>query len=169
MHGHEAGGVNTGALVLALPLIVLGVILFFQKTAAPIVSAVLVLGGLIVAIGGFTFLKAETDGHQHTEAAPPGTDYADAVAALCEARQAKPDEAADLFLDRAHGPLHELADEIASEDREATAELLEAKQEVEHALESPEHGAGLRRDLDRLIETTVASLSLIDVEVEACV
>ena len=161
------GGVNAGAVVLALPLIVLGVILFFQKTAAPIVSAVLVAGGLIVGIGGFTFLKSETETHQHQPATGSDTDYQAAVAALCEARDAQPGEARALFFDRAHGPLHVLADDVAEEDRATAADLLEAKQQVESTLDS-DQSADLGEELGRLVDATVAALTVIDVEVQAC-
>jgi|SRR5688500_3311914 len=167
MHGHEAGGVNAGAVVLALPLIVLGVILFFQKTAGPAVSAVLVAGGLIVAVGGFTFLRSEGETHQHRQETGSDSEYQDAVAALCEARDAQPDEARALFFDRAHGPLHVLADEVADQDRGTAADLLEAKQEVESMLDS-EAGADLNRSFGRLVDATVAAVGVLDVEVEAC-
>lgn len=165
MHGHEAGGVNAAALVVAVPLVVLGVILFFQKSAAPIVSVVLVSVGLIVAIGSFTFLSEDSD-EGHAAATEPASSYQTAVDALCEARDAGAAEASDLFFDRAHGPLHVLADDVADEDRKATATLLEAKQEVEASLDAGSDT--LHRDFERLIDATVSALSVADVEVEAC-
>lgn len=169
MHGHEAGGINAGALVLALPLVVLGLILFFQKTAAPAVSAVLVVGGLLVGAAGFTFLKPEPETHQHEGTSAEGSDYGDMMVALCEARELPPTQAGELFLDRAHGPLHLLADELATEDRAAAGELLEAKQNVEHALEGSAHEGSLRESMEGLAQVTAASLTTLDVEVEACV
>lgn len=168
MHGHEAGGINLGAVVVALPLLVLGAVLFFQKTAPPIVSAVLVAAGVIVAIGSFTFLTQDDREHPHAAAGEAEPGYQDAVDAMCEARAADPAEASDLFFDRAHGPLHVLADEVASEDRSASATLLEAKQRVESSLEPEADRGDLSGDLDRLIEATVAALSVRDAEVEAC-
>lgn len=167
MHGHEAGGIETGALVLAVALIVLGVILFFQKTAPLAVSAVLVVGGLVLGAGAFTFLRSEADAHAPGPASAP---YQDVVFALCEAHDAQPNEARALFADRVHGPLHELADRVAEQDRDAAARLLEAKQQVEFVLDDPLAGPEVvRRDLDRLIDSTVAALAVIEVEVDGCV
>lgn len=169
MHAHEAGGINTGALLLALPLLVLGVILFVQKSAAPPVGLVLIAAGIVVSIGSFTFLTTDAPEHPHAGALDTERSYRDSVQALCEASRAEPDAAAALFVDRVHGPLHVLADEIASEDRAVAARLLEAKQSVESALEPETGRARLRAELDRLIDATVAALSVVDLEVEACV
>ncbi len=80
--------------------------------------------------------------------------YAELYQNLCQARaQARQPEAArEIFFDRVHQPLHELATETAGADRAAAAKLLEAKQAVERDLaHDPE---ALRGDLDRLAEAT---------------
>lgn len=146
----------------------LGLILLFQKTAAPAVSAVLVVGGLIVGIGGFTFLRSDTDTPQHRQATRSDPRYQEAVTALCTAVEAGPDEAGERFFDRVHGPLHVLADDVAEKDRGAAADLLEAKQEVEVALD-PDAGGDLTREFGRLLESTLAALTVLEVEVETCV
>ena len=60
--------------------------------------------------------------------------------ALCEAtssaRDGDVDTADRLFQDHVHAYLHELADRLATFDREAAADLLVAKQRVEAALTS---------------------------------
>lgn len=117
---------------------------------------------LVLGLGSCAFSGRDS------EEVPAETEprYQDAVEAMCEARSAEEEESSALFFDRAHGPLHVLADEVATEDRAATAALLEAKQEVEASLEAGSETA--REDLDRLIDATVAALSVLDVEVETC-
>jgi hypothetical protein len=57
----------------------------------------------------------------------------DAHAALCEAA-AHPDQARTLFFDRSHESLHTVARALDDVDRALAAQLLEAKQAVESAL-----------------------------------
>ena len=57
----------------------------------------------------------------------------DAHAALCEAA-AHPDQARTLFFDRSHESLHTVARALENVDRALAAQLLEAKQTVESAL-----------------------------------
>lgn len=61
---------------------------------------------------------------------------------LCEARTlaASGDVlgASDLFQDRSHAYLHELADRVSASDRDAAAGLLEAKQALEAQLAIPD-------------------------------
>ena len=60
---------------------------------------------------------------------------------LCDARTLAEagdvQSASDTFQGRAHAELHSLADRVAATDRDAAADLLEAKQRVEAALGSP--------------------------------
>ena len=73
---------------------------------------------------------------------------------LCQARaQARQPEAArEIFFDRVHQPLHQLAAEAADADRAVAAKLLEAKQAVERDLaEDPQLLPG---DLEALAEAT---------------
>ncbi|MFP5319172.1 MAG: hypothetical protein ACLGI2_12890 [Acidimicrobiia bacterium] len=73
---------------------------------------------------------------------------------LCQARAeaSQPEAAREIFFDRVHQPLHQLAAEAAGADRAAAAKLLEAKQAVERDFaDDPELLPG---DLDRLTEAT---------------
>lgn len=80
--------------------------------------------------------------------------YAQLYQGLCQARAqaSQPEVAREIFFDRVHQPLHELAAEAADADRAAAAKLHEAKHAVERDLaDDPE---SLRGDLDRLAEAT---------------
>jgi hypothetical protein len=61
---------------------------------------------------------------------------------LCDAQvlisDGKISEAADVFEDRTHAYLHELAEEVQDVDRAIAAELLEAKERLEVALDAPQ-------------------------------
>lgn len=169
-HGGAGGSVGE-ALVLALPLLVLGVVLFIQKTVKPVVSVGLVVAGIAVVVGGMTIF-AEDDHDAEASVPGGGGSYVGAVTGLCEARrvaEAEPDEAARLFTDEAHVPLHDLAAEVEDEDRAAAAALLEAKQAVESDLDDePLQGETLEADLDELLKATVSGLAAIDVEAPTC-
>ena len=115
------------SLFLAVPLIVLGVALYFQKSSPPAVPVALVGIGLLFGVGGFTFMA----GADHGE-------YGDMFHALCDARELAEDDreaASTTFDDEAHGPLHGFADDVAQEDRAAAAAVLETKQRVEAIIE----------------------------------
>lgn len=87
---------------------------------------------------------------KETGRAMPST-YAAMYDGLCAARAQASNAAAarDLFFDRSHQPIHELATETARRDRAVAGRLLEAKQTVEHDLAAG--GASLGADLDRLL------------------
>lgn len=147
MNGHDAGGVNSAALVA------------------------LVAVGLVIAIGSFAFFKRDSS------VSPPQdrhdvVSYPAAVEGLCEARRVAeddPERAHDLFFDEAHATLHVLADEVADHDRAAAAALLEAKQKAESRSSGPQtSGETLRKDLDVLVDATVAASKAVDVEVGGC-
>lgn len=167
-HGGEAGGPNFEALILAVPMVVVGIILFVQKSAKPVVSVLLVLGGITLALGGFTFLATEDD-HDAQAASTATRDdrYADAVRGLCEARaRLIEDDAsgADALFEEAHPTLHDIAARLSEQDRTAAAELLEAKQDVESA----KTDVVLSEALDRLIIATVQGLAELDEQVAGC-
>ena len=65
-------------------------------------------------------------------------------------RRRDPDAVRNVFFDRAHQPLHELAAETSRHDRATAARLLEAKQAVEADLDSPDRS--LDTDLDELLD-----------------
>ena len=99
-----------------------------------------------------------------TDDAPPArpTDYARALAALCEssglADEGDLRRANGVFLSRAHLSLHDLAAEVSSIDRSASATLLEAKAEVEATLPLDDPDAG--RALDELVVATAAAIEI---------
>lgn len=166
-NGGHGGAANFEALVLAVPMVVVGVILFVQKTAKPIVPIGLVLGGLAIAVGGFTFLQPAADGHSDAEVA-----YGEMVVSLCEARDVAAtgdvDTAGVIFEDDVHVRLHGLADR-STDDRAIAARLLEAKQAVEAGLDDPHvEPQELSSDIGELIGATEAVLSSLDMEVGGC-
>ena len=166
-HG-GSGAANFEALVLAVPMVVVGVILFVQKTAKPIVPVLLVVGGIAVAAGGFTFLQpAAPEEHSDAEVA-----YGEMVASMCAARDAAADGDVDragvIFEDDVHLRLHGLADDL-TDDRATAAALLEAKQSVEADLDADAVDAeGLSSDLGELISATTSALGSRDMEVDGC-
>lgn len=169
-HG-SSGGPSFEALVLALAMVVVGVILFVQKTAKPIVPVVLVLGGIAIAAGGLTIFAAD----DHEDATSPGggnQSYAGVVTGLCEAAAvaaSQPEDAERIFQDEVHVPLHELAADLGEADRAVAARLLEAKDSVESALEArPIEPEALDDDLSELLDVTIAGLRTIDVEAPTC-
>lgn len=168
---HGGGGSVGGALLVALPLLVLGVVLFFQKTVKPVVSVGLVVTGIAVVVLGMTIF-AEDDGA--AGASSPGGDqgYVSAVTGLCEARRvasAEPEEAVRLFQDRVHVPLHDIAAQVEEADRAAAAKLLEAKQEVEAEIEEGSlEGEVLEDRLGGLLDATVSGLAATDLVAPTC-
>lgn len=166
-HGGALGGPNFEALVLAVPMVVVGVILFVQRSVKPIVSVVMVLGGITLIVGGFTFLSAEDD---HDAQAAPSAEagYTGVVEGLCEAREQlqgeRPEDALSSFYDRSHVALHEIAARLSDEDKAAAARLLEAKQSVE----SGNTNVVVLRALDELIIATIQGLAELDQQVQGC-
>lgn len=59
-HTAGAGGPEIELLILAGAMLVLGVVLFFQKSVKPIVSLVLVLGAFAVGGGAFAFTSDDS-------------------------------------------------------------------------------------------------------------
>ena len=88
--------------------------------------------------------------------------FAAAATGLCDTVDAagQPDQARQLFFDTVHQPLHQLADETATADRSIAAQLLEAKQAVEAALDA--NTSSLGADLDRLADRTHTALITLD-------
>jgi hypothetical protein len=171
-HGANSGP-NIEALVLGAPLAVLGLSLFFQKTANALVSFVLIGAGAILSIGAFTFLYR--DPHPSTSQGPGPTSseapYAAAMDGLCLAQTAAADqnfaEAEGLFQDRAHSPLHEIAGAVGAKDRSVEGDLLVAMQRVEADLNRPQV-TPLADDLGTLIEVTTVALNELGVRAAGC-
>lgn len=75
------------------------------------------------------------------------------VVNLCDARDRAHDhqEAAHAFA-RAHGPLHDVARQLADHDRALAGRLHEAKQQVESALQASPDDRALADRLDQLLQ-----------------
>lgn len=169
-HGSESGP-NLEALMLALPMVVVGIILFVQKTAKPIVPVVLVLGGIAIGVSALTIFDGDDHDVEASPSAGPGA-YVGAVTGLCEAERVaapEPEEAGRIFENDVHLPLHELAAEVGEEDRGAAAALLEAKETVESEMAGGAmEGEILEDHLGALHNAAVGALEAIDVEAPAC-
>jgi hypothetical protein len=92
----------------------------------------------------------------------PASRWARAVAGLCasagDVRAGDVDDARDTFFDQSHDDLHELADEVADDDRVAAADLLEAKEAVEADFAGSAPSDTLADDLDVLVDATRAAI-----------
>jgi hypothetical protein len=76
------------------------------------------------------------------------------------------DEARQVFQDQSHAYLHQLAAELQEQDRSLAAELLEAKQQVERALQAGGDAELLTDLISRLrvvVETALASMGMANV------
>jgi hypothetical protein len=93
-----------------------------------------------------------------------------AVTGLCEAQSFASggglDEARQVFQDQSHAYLHQLAAELQERDRSLAADLLEAKQQVERALQAGGDAELLTDLISRLrvvVETALASMGMANV------
>lgn len=102
-------------------------------------------------------------------ASPDGAQLA-IVADLCRARAASDDPRAAeaTFFGDAHTPLHELADDVATVDRQAAARLLVAKNAVESAMAEDAPPAMLRHRLATLVAATSAALDTLGTPATGC-
>ena len=89
----------------------------------------------------------------------------DAQVALCEAAN-RPEDARELFFDRSHEALHEVARRLDDVDRAQAAALLEAKQRVESGLDSPR--PSLPYDISRLADVYRTSLGRLAIDAPPC-
>jgi hypothetical protein len=116
---------------------------------------------ILLAIAGCNDQASSSDRHE---------EWRQAVVALCEAvahAETDREAAEDLFLDKAHDPLHDIADAATKEDRDTAARLLEAKNLVESRLETMT--GPLRDDLEQLARRANDALEILDVESVGCV
>lgn len=127
------------------------------RVRATVMGAMLILGAAACAPADDpTFAEPATD----TAAPVDGAVVTD----LCAARVGggDVDATADAFA-RAHGPLHDLARELADHDRALAGRLHEAKQQAEAALQASPDDRRLAVELDRLLEVTRESLQRLGV------
>jgi hypothetical protein len=88
---------------------------------------------------------------------------------LCDLRtQTELAEAEATFLDRSHETLHVIAAATEERDRDAAADLLEAKQRVEADLAGADLPPGFAADVGALIEATRAALGAIGLDAPSC-
>lgn len=129
-------------------------------------TAGLVLAGCIALSAGALVLGWPGGGRGEAPKAAVAPDpYAPVLPGLCRSSESAAGGdvtgAERVFADTVHGPLHDIAREAAASDRTLSARLLEAKEAVEHDLESPPSDpAALGPDLVRLGSTTRAALAL---------
>lgn len=110
---------------------------FKETEAAPPWSRKRVLGavGLFLFFGALVVIEARTsqEPEDDVQAGPSLGSLAGNLCAAEELVRTDPAAAADIFRQKVHGPLHELADRATKADRSIAAKLLEAKYEVESA------------------------------------
>ncbi len=123
--------------------------------AVAVLAALAGSGVVVLAMGGGEDSRAP--------AVDTGGRYGQAYAGLCAARSAAAaGEAAgarEVFFDRAHQPLHELASGAAAYDRAVAARLLEAKEAVEAGL--IQLRPSLVADLDHLLSATASAAEAV--------
>jgi hypothetical protein len=115
---------------------------------------------ILVACGDDQKGASSSDSHE---------DWRRAVAAVCAAAahaNSDREAAEDLFMDKAHGILHDIADAVSNEDRETAARLLEAKNLVELRLEMTTRS--LQEDFEELARRSDDALDVLDVERVGC-
>jgi len=125
---------------------------------------------VIVALG-VVVLAASCTGTEEKPAPTAGQSRTQvAVEGLCEAETLAAgglqDEAQQVFQDQSHAYLHELAAQLQERDRALAGQLLEAKQEVEVALQEmsdPETLAIRIGALRAVVESAVAVMGLTNV------
>lgn len=129
------------------------------------------LASLVVAS---LLLVACGDGSDRSSGRPSPSTSVDGeriVGALCAAREAAdedPAAARRAFLNGAHGPIHDLARDVAEVDRAVAASLHEAKQRTEAAVEDASADGSLAAALATLTDATRASLDRLDQPVPSC-
>ena len=121
---------------------------------------------LLVLVGCSDAAKAPPTSHaRDSDAALTGS--IDGVCAAREQASTDIEAAASTFSNEAHDGIHRLAADVAVRDRELAADILEAKQAVEAALDGSS-GTRLERALDRLAEASANALVALDVEAPTC-
>lgn len=120
-----------------------------------------VLVGVLVPSGG------EEEGADGDGSAVPET-----LLGLCAAADAAADgsveDAGDVFFDRSHQGLHDLAARASEEDRAAAAAVLETKRRVESMLRDDASPDELPPELRRLLEDARTAARAIDVPPPPC-
>ena len=94
-----------------------------------------------------------------------------AVEGVCEARDAIDDSIGpswEIFQNKAHDALHELARQMTEESRGSAAALLEAKQRVEVAFVEDMNAKGFRKLMNQLLDASNAALGELSLATVRC-
>ena len=125
-----------------------------------------------IAIIILLVLSACSSGDQPSSAEGDTGSYGNLLSDLCAAIESTEEdnagEARRVFEDEIHGPLHELAAEVEAVDREATANLLVAKNNVEKAFDSSARSGSLRTELTALADSLSVALRAVGVNNSGC-
>jgi hypothetical protein len=126
--------------------------------------------GLFLFFGALVVIEARTSqGPQDEVQADPS--LGSLAGDLCAAERlvdTDPVAAADVFRQKVHGPLHELADRASDADRSIAASLLEAKYEVENATGRYPPTDQLAPALSELNRQAAAALPSVGLQSPAC-
>lgn len=132
----------------------------------------LVFAALAVAVAVGVGAVLATDEGPPPSSPLPGGSVGETVLGLCAAADAASagtvEGARDAFYDRSHEGLHALARLAGDADRAATARLLEAKRDVEAALEDARASEALAAGLRELLDRTRAAAIAVDADPPPC-
>lgn len=133
--------------------------------------------GLVVAVGGLVAVGVLVavlvpSGSDEGAADEDGSGVRETLLGLCAAADAAAggsvEDARDVFFDRSHQGLHDLAASTSEEDRTAAASLLESKQGVESMLRAAVSTDELPSELRRLLEDARDAARAVDVVPPPC-
>lgn len=133
--------------------------------------------GLLVAVGGLVAVGALAgvlllSGDGGDTSTDPPSNLEETLLGLCaassEAAEGSVEDAGDVFYDRSHQGLHDLAAQASDEDRAAVTRLLETKQRVEALLRGGASPGELRSQLRRLLDAASEAARAIDVPPPPC-
>ena len=124
----------------------------------------------ISAVTGFAVLA--TSCGDSKEKPDSGRPYRSAYTAVCRAaselRAGRIDDAKADFFDRAHQPIHVLAQAAGVSHRDVAARLLEAKQPLESGLVAPDAGPQLATAADRLSRVMADAIAVLGDRPDPC-
>lgn len=136
-----------------------------------IAPALVVAVGGLVAVGVLVAVLVPS-GSDEGAADDDGSGVRETLLGLCAAADAAAEgsveDARDVFFDRSHQGLHDLAASASEEDRTATADLLESKQRVESMVRGDPSQEELRSELRGLLEDARDAARAIDVTPPPC-
>ena len=125
-----------------------------------------------IAIIVLVVLSACSSDNQPSSAEGDTGAYKNLVSDLCAAIESTEEDDEDgprrIFEDEIHSPLHELAAEVEAVDREAAANLLVAKNNVETAFDSRAPRDSAETELAALADSVSVALTAIGVDNSGC-